>query len=258
MLIRIYRWNKSTVGVKEAQMFLNVLRVMVLVWREMLPAALRASRRPAAWPLWRSPPADWDPKSPSPDTDLRTAQTHWGRFDWSDPSELEHQNSGVDGLYFIFNKPRSSWNMDQYVHMLYDCNTSQSLLWTYQGHSCPPELPGPCRPSSPGGSWWWGAGAPCSGSSPADAVWGSVSWRPRRPRPPTWAWRWSNAGSGSRSDPGSASGSHLLLLLSLESRGRERYDVMSTRLKHSHRPEKLARLTFPFSKSTIRIALKTF
>lgn len=101
MLIRIYRWNKSTVGVKEAQMFLNVLRVMVLVWREMLPAALRASRRPAAWLLWRSPPADWDPKSPSPDTDLRTAQTHWGRFDWSDPSELEHQNSGVDGLYSI-------------------------------------------------------------------------------------------------------------------------------------------------------------
>lgn len=41
----------------------------------MLPAALRASRQPAAWPLWRSPPADWGPMFPSLDTDLKAAWT---------------------------------------------------------------------------------------------------------------------------------------------------------------------------------------
>lgn len=40
----------------------------------MLPVALRASRQPAAWPLWRSPPADWDPMFPSLDTDLKAAR----------------------------------------------------------------------------------------------------------------------------------------------------------------------------------------
>lgn len=41
----------------------------------MLPEALPANRQPAAWPLGHSPPADWDPMFPSPDTDLRPAQT---------------------------------------------------------------------------------------------------------------------------------------------------------------------------------------
>lgn len=153
----------------------------------MLPAALRASRRPAAWPLWRSPPVDWDPKSPSQDTDLRTAQTHWRH--WLDLTHLTWNTRTQEWMDFIISlisadHPRMWINKFRRLMIIM---TSQFLLWTYQGHSCPPELPGPSRPSSPGGSWWWGAGAPCSGSSPADAVWGSVSWHPRRPRPPTWA-----------------------------------------------------------------------
>lgn len=35
------------------------------------PEALRASRQPAAWPLWRSPRADLGPTSPSRGTDLK-------------------------------------------------------------------------------------------------------------------------------------------------------------------------------------------
>ena len=48
----------------KGEMFIN---------RSKLPEALPASRRPAAWPLWRSPPADWDPMFPSLDTDLKAA-----------------------------------------------------------------------------------------------------------------------------------------------------------------------------------------
>lgn len=40
---------------------------------QMLPVVLRASRQPAAWPLWRSPLADSDPMFPSLDTDLKAA-----------------------------------------------------------------------------------------------------------------------------------------------------------------------------------------
>ena len=49
----------------------------------MLPVVLRASRRPAAWPLWHSPPADWDPMSPSPGTDLKAAQGNGGHMNHS-------------------------------------------------------------------------------------------------------------------------------------------------------------------------------
>lgn len=50
-------------------------RWVCLIFRCVLPVERPTNRQPAAWLLWRSPPAAWGPSFPSLDTDLKATQS---------------------------------------------------------------------------------------------------------------------------------------------------------------------------------------